>query len=211
MEEEHQGSRTPASVGFTPHALRHPGERPSPAHRGVGAARDPDEPTRVAVLANLPTARVVEAGVLGTPPPSARPGDSDPGLVGVPASEPSTPAPAPATSGRALSADEIARRDAIRALAKAAAKHGIPLRQAETARSRRPRPNPSACVRFRRPRGTPRRTCRPRSVSPRGPSPIPTRAGARAPPGGGGGGDLPPGPGRLDRARGGRPLPRGKP
>ena len=126
MEEEHQGSRTPASVGFTsPTRSATPGERPSPAYRGVGAARDPDEPTRVAVLANLPTARVVEAGVLGTPPPSARPGDSDPGLVGVPASEPSTPAPAPATSGRALSADEIARRDAIRALAKAAAKHGI--------------------------------------------------------------------------------------
>ena len=132
MEEEHQGSRTPASVGFTsPTRSATPGERPSPAYRGVGAARDPDEPTRVAVLANLPTARVVEAGVLGTPPPSARPGDSDPGLVGVPASEPSTPAPAPATSGRALSADEIARRDAIRALAKAAAKHGIPLRQAD--------------------------------------------------------------------------------
>ena len=45
MEEEHQGSRTPASVGFTsPTRSATPGERPSPAYRGVGAARDPDEP-----------------------------------------------------------------------------------------------------------------------------------------------------------------------
>ena len=205
MEEEHQGSRTPASVRFTsPTRSATPGERPSPAYRGVGAARDPDEPTRVAVLANLPTARVVEAGVTRHAPPSARPGDSDPGLVGVPASEPSTPAPAPATSGRALSADEIARRDAIRALAKAAAKHGIPLRQADgsvtpsTPKPERLRPiptpagNPAAYLstaqRFP-PRSSPntdaswRARRRPRR-----------RRGSSA--------GL---PGRLDRARGGRP------
>ena len=212
MEEEHQGSRTPASVRFTsPTRSATPGERPSPAYRGVGAARDPDEPTRVAVLANLPTARVVEAGVPRHAPAERASRGLGPGprrgprvrAVHARARARDVRARAPRTKSRGETPSERWPR---RRRSTDPPETGGRLGHAVHAQTRAPASDSDARG---EPRGVPvDRAAFPPEVLP----PIPTRAGARvAARDGGGGGIFRRAPGRLDRARGGRPLPRGKP